>query len=73
MTPPTITATWVITKVTKIGASAIADSRTPRMLSVVRPRMNITSSPSFIPIHDGGRKLKITSPAAATETVTVST
>ena len=71
--PATITITWLTTKIMKMGASAIADSRTPRMLSVVRPKMNMTSSGSFMLTHAGGMKLKMTSPAAAIDTVIVRT
>ena len=71
--PPTMTTAWLTTNTMKMGASASADSRTPRMLSVMRPRMKATSSVSFMPINCGGRKLKMTSPAAAIETVIVRT
>ena len=55
------------------GSSVSTDSRTPRALSTVRPRMNATSAGNFAPAMPGGRKENSASPAAAMEIVMVRT
>ena len=71
--PPTMSADVGDENSRKIGASAIADSRTPRRLSVVSADDEDDLERQLQPDPAGGRKLKMASPAAAIETVMVRT
>src|SRR2546422_4638119 len=72
ITPPIRTA-WLTRNVRNRGARAITDSFTPRRLRRIRNPIAANSTSSLkgstpsttAPVHAGGRKLKIASPAAA--------
>ncbi len=55
------------------GSIASTDSRTPRMLRTVSPRIRKISTPNLAPWSAGGTKLNRASPAAAIDTVIVRT
>ena len=71
---------WLTRNVRKSGASAITDSFTPRRFNSMRKAMAANSTTSLSgtpsatpPLHAGGSKLKMASPAAAMEMEIVST
>ena len=71
--PPTSTTACVARKSRKIGSRTFTDSFTPRMFRVISPTMQKISKPIFHGCRPTGTKLNSASPAAAIETVIVST
>ena len=73
MNPAPISTACVAMNRKNTGASATTDSRIPRMFSVVSSASSAISVANLYPAHSGGSTLNNASPAAAIDTVTVST